>query len=146
MLDAGVVIEKLRKFPWKRFGVRYAIVFGSVARGCSVARDVDIAVKFRVYTLDAYAELLVALAKHLRVREDLIDLVPLNRGDLPAHLIVEIYSKGKLVYVEDVEEYLNDVSSRVEIAIDFLIDFRKLKLAETVVRSVKRAWYSSKRS
>ena len=133
------MLDKLKAFPWREWGVEYALLFGSAVKGV-VYRDVDIAVKFKRYSFEGYAELLAALASHLRVREDHIDLVPLNREDLPAVLVLEIYTKGVLVYCEDKEAFLDEAFRRINLSYDFLIDSRKLGLVEEAVRAVKRKW------
>ena len=135
------VLERLKSFPWRRYGVEYAILFGSAARGESF-RDIDLAVKFKSYDLDSYSALLCDLASYLGVREDLIDLVPLNREDLPAILILEVYTKGVLVYCRDRDAFIDEALRRINVSYDFLIDARKLRLTEEAVKAVKRGWES----
>ncbi len=135
------VLERLKSFPWRRYGVEYAILFESAARGESF-RDIDLAVKFKSYDLDSYSALLCDLASYLGVREDLIDLVPLNREDLPAILILEVYTKGVLVYCRDRDAFIDEALRRINVSYDFLIDARKLRLTEEAVKAVKRRWES----
>ena len=135
------VLERLKSFPWRRYGVEYAILFGSAARG-ERFRDIDLAVKFKSYDLDSYSALLCDLASYLGVREDLIDLVPLNREDLPAILILEVYTKGVLVYCRDRDAFIDEALRRINVSYDFLIDARKLRLTEEAVKAVKRRWES----
>jgi len=130
------VEERLKAFPWSQHGVVYAILFGSSARHAG-ARDVDVAVKLEDGGLEAYSALLEALTEFLGVDEDRLDLVSLN-GELPCHLVVEIYTKGVLIYCRGLEAYLEDLRRTLNPCLDYLIDQRKLKATELLLEAVRR--------
>ncbi|MFB6489652.1 MAG: nucleotidyltransferase family protein [Thermoproteus sp. AZ2] len=81
-------MERLRDFPWRNFGVEFAVLFGSRARGRPVKGDWDFAVWPDVG--ENYGELLHELAKFLGVKEWDIDLVFIDE-DMPCALAVEIF-------------------------------------------------------
>ncbi|WP_428085108.1 nucleotidyltransferase domain-containing protein [Caldivirga sp.] len=119
-------VPGLEEFPWADYSVEFAILFGSRAGGRLVKGDWDIAVWLS--DQDKYADLLMALARFLKVREELIDLIPLN-VKLPCILIIEIF-RHRPVYVRDMERYL-DIRFRLQNpCIDFFISRRVLGLGE----------------
>ncbi|WP_054854015.1 nucleotidyltransferase domain-containing protein [Vulcanisaeta distributa] len=120
-------MQDLTKFPpWREFNIEFAILFGSRAGGKIIKGDWDIAVWFN--DINEYADLLASLARFLGVREDLVDLVPLNHR-LPCQLIIEIL-RHRPIYVRDIGKYL-DIRFRLQNpCIDFFISMRKLGLGE----------------
>ena len=128
--------ERLRAFPWSQHGVVYAILFGSSTRRAE-ARDVDVAVRLEDGGLEAYSALLEALTGFLAVDEDRLDLVSLSE-ELPCHLVVEIYTKGVLVYCRSLEAYLEDLRRLLNPCLDYLIDQRKLRTTELLLEAVRR--------
>ena len=66
----------LEAFPWRDYNVRFTILFGSRATGRVMKGDWDFAVYFSEFKLEYVADLTYALSKHLKVREDEVDIVP----------------------------------------------------------------------
>ncbi|AFA39436.1 hypothetical protein Pogu_1409 [Pyrobaculum oguniense TE7] len=64
-------VEVLKSFPWREYGVVFAVLFGSRARGRAFKGDWDIAVWLTDVEKDV--DLLSGLARFLKVREDNID-------------------------------------------------------------------------
>ncbi len=133
------ILEKLQRFNWKKHNIEYVIVFGSCLTQ-STFHDIDLAVKFVKYDFNEYVNLLESLSSYLGIREDHIDIVVLNNENLPSQLILEIYTKGNLIYCRDYESYLNEAFRKINVSYDFLIDFRKLKILETALKKVKEKW------
>ncbi len=119
-------MRDLSLFPWQEFNIEFAVLFGSRANGRAVKGDWDIAVWFN--DINDYADLLASLARFLGVREELIDLVPLNYR-LPCQLIIEIL-RHKPIYVRDIEKYLEIRFRLQNPCIDFFISMKKLGLGE----------------
>jgi len=97
-------LKKVRKIL-KRFGVRYAYVFGSVARKGS-GRDLDLAVVFEqgAHVLKL-GRLLEEVADTLGLPDDLVDLVDLDSAD--QSILKTIIDEGVVVYGgRKAEEYL----------------------------------------
>ncbi|MGC9105570.1 MAG: nucleotidyltransferase domain-containing protein [Thermoprotei archaeon] len=124
---------------WRAYGVEYALLFGSRVTGRVFKGDWDIAVKFRRFDLDNYSSLLVDLAKELKVREDMIDLVPIDENT-PCALILEIERNKKLLYAESFDSFLDDWLKRVSVCIDFEISKRKLRVLEAMEEAVRKGW------
>ena len=133
------IIEKLQKYKWEKHNIEYVMVFGSCLTQYNF-HDIDLAIKFTKYSFDEYVNLLEGLSNYLKIREDHIDIVILNNENLPAQLILEIYTKGRLIYCHNYEEYLNEALRRINVSYDFLIDFKKLKVLETALKRVKEKW------
>ncbi len=132
-------VDVLRSFPWDKYGVVFAVLFGSRAWGKAFKGDWDIGVWLTDVEKDV--DLLYALAKHLGVREDDVDLVVLNNYEyLPCTLIIDVLGRGKAVYYRDLDEYL-DIKLRVlKPCFDFMIDAEKLDLLRTQIEAVVRKW------
>ena len=127
-------------FPWKEYKVRFAILFGSRVTGKVIKGDWDFAVYFSDFKLEYVADLIYGLSKYLKVREDEIDVVPLNMFDhLPCQLILEILDKGKVLYYDDKEFFAWQWLRMRNICQDFMIDYEKLKLHETQMNAVRRS-------
>jgi len=133
------ILGKLQKYNWREHNIEYVIVFGSCLTR-PIFHDIDLGVKFIKYNLDEYVDLLEKLSGYLKLREDHIDIVVLNNENLPAQLILEIYTKGKLVYCRNYEDYLDEAFKRINVSYDFLIDFKKLRILETALEKVKKSW------
>ncbi len=89
--DLEVKLSKV----FKRHGVRYAVVFGSIARQ-GHGRDIDIAVSWNIDSMLKLGRLLVDIADALNVHEDTIDLVHIESA--PLSLIKSIIEDGKIIY------------------------------------------------
>ena len=137
------LVERLKHFPWKKLNVEYAIIFGSQLRSPQ-PHDIDLAVKFKSYSFNSYLNLLEALSSFLKTREDHIDIVVLNREDLPCSLILEVYTRGMLLYAESFESFAQEALRRVNVCQDFMKTCRKLGLIEKTLKAVKQHWGSSK--
>jgi predicted nucleotidyltransferase len=130
----------LSKFPWGEHHVKFAILFGSRITGKMIKGDWDFAVYFSDFKLEYVADLIYGLSKYLKVREELIDIVPLNLFDtLPCVLILEIYNKGDIIFYDDREFFAKQWLRMRNICLDFMIDYEKLKLHETQLRAVNRS-------
>lgn len=132
-------VEVLKSFPWREYGVVFAVLFGSRARGRAFKGDWDIAVWLTDVEKDV--DLLSGLAKFLKVREDNIDLVVLNDYEgLPCTLVIEILGKGVAVYYRDLGEYLDIKLKVLKPCFDFMIDAEKLNLLGAQISAVLGKW------
>ncbi len=105
--------------------------------------DVDIAVLFKEFPdIDVITDLVIEIADKLGLPDDRIDLVVLNREDIPCILIIEALGKGHIIYCEDLDKCLDDIIRRLKICWDFELSYRKLQLLETALNVVKRSWES----
>jgi predicted nucleotidyltransferase len=130
---------ELSNFPWKEYKVRFAILFGSRVTGKIIKGDWDFAVYFSEFKFEYVSDLIYGLSKYLNVREDMIDVVPLNNFEnLPCILVLEILDKGRVVYCDDKDFYGKQWLRMRNICTDFMIDYEKLKLHETQIRAVNR--------
>ena len=132
------IVNKLKSFNWNKHDIDYVILFGSILQNIEYSKDIDLAIKFQNYNFEKYISILEELAKYLNIPEDKIDIVILNESDyIPCSLIIEIYSKGELIYCKNLEEYTRDILSIFNICIDFLIDRKKLRLIEIALKQFR---------
>lgn len=87
---------------FKRHRVRYALLFGSMARE-GVGSDYDIAISAKMDSALELGKLLVEVSDALNVHEDRVDLVLIEHA--PKHLIYTIISEGKIIYGRAEEAY-----------------------------------------
>gem|GEM_PF-312158 len=128
-----------KNFPWTYYNVKFAILFGSRVTGKVIKGDWDFAVYFSEFKLEYLSDLIYALSRYLKVKEDMIDVVPLNLFEkLPCVLILEILNRGKLVFYDDKDFYARQWLRMRDICLDFMIDYEKLGLHETQMRAVRR--------
>ena len=123
----------LEGFEWSRYGVGYAVVFGSATQGSSKPRDVDIAISCldRRCDSDTVLELYASLSKLLEPSLGLsLDLVVLDWNP-PCELVLEIYRNGVLIYEAFPGIYLEDMVRRVLICYDWSLVEKKLRVLET---------------
>jgi len=139
------ILEKLRNFEWLRYDVEYVILFGSILNDkiFRIDSDVDIAIKFRNIKdidelFDEYVNLLTDLASYLEIPESKIDITVLNDEEISCTLILEIYGSGKLLYIHDLNNYLNDYVRLVGICNDYEISVRKLGIIGIIMERVKK--------
>ena len=130
------LVKKLREnIDWSKYRVLYAILFGSALRK-SRPRDIDIAVMFsKKPDLDVIVELMDDIGRAIGYSMENIDIVPLNR-EIPCELLLEIV-KGIVLYVENLDEYVDDICRRIMICYDNSININKLKVMETALRVLK---------
>lgn len=142
-MDVGSkVLSKIKEVDWTKYGVVYSILFGSASRSDRY-EDIDVAILFENYPdVDKLLDLVKKIADKLSISEDRIDIVVLNREDIPCILISEALSKGRIVYCRDFEKCIDDIVRRLEICWDFELAYRKLQLLETALEAVKRSWGS----
>ena len=96
-------IKKIEEVA-RKFGIRYVILFGSFAHKTSTEEsDIDIAIKLKTKDKKEAVRILKELAILL---PDNIDIVLINFA--PFSLLYEIYTKGKLIYCENKEEFYED--------------------------------------
>ncbi|ABW02423.1 nucleotidyltransferase domain-containing protein [Caldivirga maquilingensis] len=129
----------LGEFPWRNYGVVFAVLYGSRAWGGVVKGDWDIA----VYLEDAErdVDLQYALARFLGVRDEDVDLLVLNDYEsIPCTLVTSALGKGKLLYTRDIDEYLDIMLRILKPCIDFIIDSEKLDLLGTQFNAVVSKW------
>ena len=109
--------------------------------------DWDFAVYFSEFKLEYIADLTYSLSRHLRVREDEVDIVPLNAFDsLPCAIVLEILRNGKVLYYDDearewlrmsgmcgdsaVKEPVGVIASLLETLADYTRKLEELKLTD----------------
>lgn len=133
--EIGSLIDSLQVDPFRgealkqlanvfeKHNVRYALLFGSSARG-GAGRDYDIAVSAKMSSALELGRLLVEVAEALNVHEDVVDLVLIEHA--PKHLIHTIVSEGKVIYGKPEEAYLDLTKHYIE----YLDINETLKIAE----------------
>jgi len=123
----------LSAFPWGRYGVRVAILFGSRA-GLSpmVKGDWDIAVW--PDPGEKYADLVADLAEALGARKEEVDVVVIS-DDVPCPLALEVF-RGRPVYRADLGEYLDLMTRYVGVCTDFMISRWKVGVWEAPARRI----------
>ncbi|MCU7788481.1 nucleotidyltransferase domain-containing protein [Pyrobaculum sp. 3827-6] len=126
----------LEDFPWQKYGLGFAVLFGSRAGYKPVVRgDWDIAVW--PDPGDRYGDLVTDLAARLGVREEDIDIVVLDE-DTPCALVLEI-AGGRPLYYRDLKEFLDVLYFHVNVCIDHFITLRKVEAWET---QLSKTWRS----
>lgn len=102
-LESQKIIEKLAK----EFGVKVAIVFGSVARGKEKGKsDIDLAIfADKKFYEEKFSDFIYELMEAEAIEQREIDVVPIS-GENPI-LLYNIFNDGIPVYVKNEEEYLN---------------------------------------
>lgn len=119
---------------FRRYGVRYALLFGSRARG-EPGRDYDIAVSVELKSALEMGGLLMDLAEALGCPEASIDLIHIDSA--PMGILYTLLNEGVIIY-GDREEALADLSKRY-------IELLDLRSTLTYVeKSLKSAEKSSK--
>ncbi|RLG03332.1 MAG: hypothetical protein DRN61_04980 [Thaumarchaeota archaeon] len=93
---------------FRRYGVRYALLFGSRARG-ETGRDYDIAVSVELKSALEMGGLLMDLAEALGCPETSIDLIHIDSA--PMGILYTLLNEGVIIY-GDHEEALADLSRR----------------------------------
>ena len=93
---------------FRRYGVRYALLFGSRARG-EPGRDYDIAVSVELKSALEMGGLLMDLAEALGCPETSIDLIHIDSA--PMGILYTLLNEGVIIY-GDQEEALADLSRR----------------------------------
>lgn len=81
-----------------------------------------------------------AVADAVGLDDDRVDLVVLNREDLPCATVIEALGRGVPVYYEDFNAYLDDALRRLWACWDFEVAYRRLGLLEAAVGAVKASW------
>jgi predicted nucleotidyltransferase len=130
----------LSNFPWREYNVKFAILFGSRVTGRIIKGDWDFAIYFSDFKLEYISDLVYALSKYLNVREEMVDIVPLNLFEnLPCPLILEIFDNGTTLFRDDESFYARQWLRMRNICQDFVIDYNKLNLHETQLRALERS-------
>lgn len=96
---------------FRRYGVRYAFVFGSYARR-GVGRDIDIAVSWDIDNALMLGRLVIEISDALNVHEDKIDLIHIESTSKT--LIKTIIIEGKLIYGDPEEAYMDLAKHYIE--------------------------------
>lgn len=132
------VVEVLCGFHWDRYGILYAVLFGSTGLGAGNPHDIDIAIacRDRRCGLETVLNLYADLASYLEPRFKLpLDLAVLD-WDPPCELVTEVWRTGVLVYTVDRAIYVEDMVKRVMICYDWSVVERKLGVLEVVEKVV----------
>jgi len=120
----------------RRFGARYALLFGSALRGrLREDSDIDVAVKLAVQDPVERFKARARLAGELEgLFKRRVDVVVLN--DAPIDLAYAAFREYETLYVEDVDELLRDKTEAVMKYLDFkyLLDRRLERLMEELRR------------
>lgn len=138
VVNISDVYDKLKNFPWDKYGVYYAVLFGSLAKR-GVGHDVDVAVEMENYSLKTYSDLLIDMADALNIHEDLLDLLVVT-DNLSCYLVHEALGGSKIIYIKD-SHSRELMIRRLLICNDFLMDSRKLGLVDTMVKVVMDRWH-----
>ncbi|MGC9072370.1 MAG: HepT-like ribonuclease domain-containing protein [Acidilobus sp.] len=93
-LSLQEIASRLRPV-FQRWGIRYAILFGSRAREGG-GRDFDIAVSVRLKSALDLGRMIVDKAEALGVHEDLVDVVQVESADIA--VVLTLLGEGKVIY------------------------------------------------
>lgn len=113
-------LKEVMKSIGDRYGIRYALLFGSYARGdYKPYSDLDIAVKFdrRLDRKECFmksGELSSIISE--KVGKE-VNVVPLNLAD--SILKYEVFSNGTLIYCKDIEEFRMEWINGIDEYLDF---------------------------
>ena len=101
--ESRKIIEKLAK----KFGVKVAIVFGSVARGKEMGKsDIDLAIfADKKFYEEKFSDFIYGLMDAEAVEQKEIDVAPIS-GENPI-LLYNIFNDGIPIYIKNEEEYYN---------------------------------------
>ena len=101
--ESRKIIEKLAK----KFGVKVAIVFGSVARGKEMGKsDIDLAIfADKKFYEEKFSDFIYGLMEAEAVEQKEIDVAPIS-GENPI-LLYNIFNDGIPIYIKNEEEYYN---------------------------------------
>ena len=134
-------LESTFKRIGKKFGVSYAILFGSYASRTAIKEsDLDIAVKLNKppKTFKHKIKLITDISLEIERRVGIeTDIVIIN--DAPYTLSFEIFKKGKLIFLSNRKEYINDKVKTMAMYQDF--SFWSKPLFEKIKESVKIGRY-----
>ncbi|MCD6403242.1 MAG: nucleotidyltransferase domain-containing protein [Candidatus Aenigmarchaeota archaeon] len=108
-MELKVLSKKISEMS-KKFGIRYAILFGSYAKGRKTEEsDIDIALKLKRHPNNLF-KFLKDFVDELGIEG--VDVVILNSA--PNTLKFEIFRNGVVLFCEDKEEYFNDLLSMIK--------------------------------
>lgn len=116
----------------RKWGVEYAILFGSLARK-GQGKDIDIALKVKLKSGIELGKLLTDVAEALKVKEDDVDIVLLD--DAPLGLLKTIIDEGVIIYGDE-SKALDYLSSAYIRLLDWL---ETLRFAENFLKNGKRS-------
>jgi predicted nucleotidyltransferase len=141
LLYLDKVLNVLRSIDWSRLGVSWVLLFGSLAaRGWG--RDIDLLAHptgeggstWRLELATRIAELVGVDWSHVDVTE--------ASTDTPCPIVVDAWTRGKLIYEERRGAHREWLLVRVAVCNDYMIAARKLKVVETALKAVERRWGS----
>jgi hypothetical protein len=134
------VLAALRSVDWRGLGVGWAVLYGSLARRGS-GRDVDLLIepsgpsgRDPGWLLDV----IVWVAEALRVDPGLVDVVEFRRA--PCAVVREAWRLGIPVYEARRGLARDRLLVAVKVCHDYELARRKLRVAETAVRAMRRRW------
>ncbi len=134
MLVLEQLLPRLRRAPWRRLGVGWAVVFGGLARR-GRGRDVDILVdRLAVDRIEAIA----VLSEALDVDPGLVDIVELR--DAPCPVVLDAYRRGVAVYEAEPGAARRSLLTRVKVCEDWQLALEKLRVVERAVQAARRRW------
>ena len=133
------VVPLLRQVDWRGLGVEWAVVFGSVARE-GAGRDVDILVCLGRGSSSPGLLLEVAarVADALDVDPGMVDLVEAARA--PCAVVRDAWRHGVLIYESRRGLARERLLSMVKVCYDYRLAAKKLRIAETAARAMRRRW------
>ncbi|MEB3860250.1 MAG: hypothetical protein LRS43_03470 [Desulfurococcales archaeon] len=134
----GSIVELLRSFNWRKYGVILGVLFGSICRSSdTMVGDVDVGVLYKRRpsasgVLDLYSSLAPLVENTARIP---LDLTVLNWNP-PCELVVELFKTGVPVFEYRPGAYLDYMLVKVMECYDWSIVERKLGLTEAARRAV----------
>ena len=109
-------LEKKINQVAKRFGIKYAIIFGSfVEKRMHKESDIDLAIKLKKFEEKNAYEIIKSIVSTLDVEN--LDLVIINHA--PFSLLYDIFTKGKLIYCENKDEFYRDAYKIIKLYDDW---------------------------
>ena len=129
-VDPGSLSELRRVF--EKYGVKYAVLFGSRARE-GAGRDYDLAISGEFDSYIEVGKMLVEIAEVLGVSEDEVDIVLVDSA--PLHLIHTVVSEGEIVY-GDLDLAVQELSKKY---LEYVDINEAYKIAEERLRSERRS-------
>ena len=139
VLRLEVVLGALRRLEWGKLGVKWAILFGSLAsRGRG--RDVDLLVMPRgIGGPEWRLRLGIELAETIGVDWGAVDVVEASTTT-PCPIVLDAWRNGLLVYEEEKGEAREWLLVRIKVCNDYLLAARKLQVLETGIEAAKKRW------
>lgn len=138
-LSAKHVLKVLRELLEEGWPVRYAVLFGSLAKGwMHPLSDIDVGVRApEERRVELASNLALELASRLGVPEDRVDVVLFDYSDISAKpaFFYEMLAEGILAWGDE-DAYIEDLVRAALLCADHGIQLRKLGYIDNYVKTL----------